>query len=169
MRTSFVLLMASMLFGCAVLADQGHSGLLCGTCRGILDTVYGLLTSDSCMLMMQIIVNSVMIPTCIQICSFFKTYEYCEQAVTTFTPVLGALTDMLNSTVICSRLSFCSDPLIVLDSDAEYVSRVLRSVPPRQVAPQISNVSGSLRVLVFTDAHIDFDYQEVNTRVYRLG
>ena len=93
-------------------------------------------------------------------CSFINPPEFCKKAVPTFSPVLHAVFDLFNSTIMCSRFSLCSDPAIVLDKDSDYISRVLRSVPPRY-SPKVANTSGTLRMLVFTDAHVDMDYQEV--------
>ena len=80
--------------------------------------------------------------------------------------MLNELATMFNSSVECARKGLCKSPIIVIDSDEEYAKRVLRDKPARP-EPRPRNISAPLKLLIFTDAHMDFNYTEVFTHRYR--
>lgn len=78
-----------------------------------------------------------------------------------FAPVVREFRFMVNSTVACTRLGMCTDYRYIVDSDAAFAKRVLYNKPVKHRPPPL-NVSTPLKVLVFSDPHIDFDYEEVS-------
>jgi len=91
-------------------------------------------------------------------CNRFTSKGYCDLLIGNFKEPITSLTYTINGTVICSRLSFCTNPRIVKDEDSAYLSRVLIDVPPRKPYESIFNVSDTYKILVFNDPHIDFKY-----------
>ena len=98
-----------------------------------------------------------------------KPYKYCTETIETFTPIIYNVLNMLNGTKICSKLSICSTPKIVIDDDSIYISRVLSSVPPRTPYSENLNSTNAYRILVFTDVHVDFDYVENSSGTCRFN
>ena len=135
-----------------ILAPIIATSPLCNLCRNSINSFYQYMTSNSSMESILTFGKWA--------CTFFQTKKYCDAVVVTFKPTIGAVLELLNGTILCSKFHFCKYPIITVDSDRKYLSRILRSVPPRQSYPNILNVSGTFKILVFTDAHVDFGYRE---------
>lgn len=72
---------------------------------------------------------------------------------------------MFEPNITCTRLWLCSDQKIVIDSDTDFAKRVLNDKPPKDRRVPL-NASKPLRILVFSDPHIDFDYMEVSLLIF---
>lgn len=68
---------------------------------------------------------------------------------------------------MCSHWGFCDNPIIIIDSDTQYVQRVLKDTPPRKNNHK-KNAARPLKILVVTDTHMDFDYIEVFSISYSI-
>lgn len=94
------------------------------------------------------------------VCSHYKTPEYCELLIGNFRKPVEALFNSINGNITCYNLFGCVNPRIVKDEDFEYFSRVLTSIPPRLPYVEGYDQSNTYKILVFTDAHMDFNYTE---------
>lgn len=125
---------------------------LCGACRLLVGLVHNILASD--------LAISIAVDIGKFICSFIQPMSQCELLVGNFRKPVASLTHALNPAPLCSRLHLCTSPRIVEDDDRAYFARVLTSVPPRLPYTGLFNVSDTYKILVFTDAHVDFSYTE---------
>ncbi len=103
-------------------------------------------------------------------CGLFKPASFCDFKVRRVVALIPTFAILLNSTVLCPQIGFCRDPVIVPAPDAAFATRVLKDRPP--ISPRHSaGVSDQppLRVLVFTDMHLDFDYMEGKSSVCDNG
>lgn len=124
----------------------------CGLCHGLFDFLASVVTNDS-------FISAIKIPA-VLICKMTKYKNLCQQMMDTFVPEIKALAYLFNSTTQCPSLGFCSSPKIITDSDAEFVKRVLKDKPIKP-EPRPYNTTKPIKLLVFTDAHLDFGYIEV--------
>jgi hypothetical protein len=89
-----------------------------------------------------------------------KNVGSCEGQINVIGPVLKEFRYMVNDTVLCTRMKICIDYKYEVDSDIEFAKRVLKDKPIRN-RPKPLNSTAPLKILVFSDPHIDFDYEEV--------
>jgi len=134
-----------------------YSGLGCKICHSIIQNFHNLLSSQESTKIFAAIFT--------KICYQIQPKMLCDQEIETFLPVWGAVTDLLNSTIICSSLNFCDNPIIIKDLDRDFLKRVLRDTPPKitrntKFHKIINEKSELMKILVFTDAHLDFGYME---------
>ncbi|MDR3548654.1 MAG: hypothetical protein P4M11_10395 [Candidatus Pacebacteria bacterium] len=176
MRTTSVCLVLACLFLCAPALRQHKQvadgqELVCGLCHSFYDFFFDLTYRADCIVSPR---HRVVIqhfkPFLKWACSLSRGKEFCDMIIDMYTPVTSELAYLLNSTVQCSLRGLCSSPMIIPDSDEAYAKRVLADRPDFPV-PRPRNTSAPLKVLVFTDPHIDFDYTEVfiHQRHFRRG
>lgn len=67
---------------------------------------------------------------------------------------------MFDDLPTCTYFKLCNQYKYVVNSDKKYGKRVLLD-KPMNFEPNPLNISKPLKILVFSDAHIDFDYMEV--------
>eukprot|EP00826_Nyctotherus_ovalis_P040240 TRINITY_DN3943_c0_g1_i2.p1 TRINITY_DN3943_c0_g1~~TRINITY_DN3943_c0_g1_i2.p1 ORF type:complete len:567 (+),score=111.55 TRINITY_DN3943_c0_g1_i2:143-1843(+) len=93
-------------------------------------------------------------------CTVFLDWKYCNGIVESYKPFLYEFCDLLNATILCNKYSLCTDYIITVDKDSDYLSRVLTSTPPRMPLNKPRGHFGTLKILVFNDVHLDPGYKE---------
>eukprot|EP00826_Nyctotherus_ovalis_P057882 TRINITY_DN7929_c0_g1_i1.p1 TRINITY_DN7929_c0_g1~~TRINITY_DN7929_c0_g1_i1.p1 ORF type:complete len:561 (-),score=134.46 TRINITY_DN7929_c0_g1_i1:106-1788(-) len=125
---------------------------LCDTCRFLINIAHNILASD-------FVIDHLIIAGK-YICSFIQPASQCELLIGNFRKPVVSIVHALNSVTLCSQMRMCTSPRVVEDEDHAYFSQVLTSVPPRLPYTGLFNVSDTYKILVFTDAHVDFSYTE---------
>jgi len=87
---------------------------------------------------------------CIQISENQYKYEF-----------LNTINSIFNPISVCFSLHFCKNPNTIPDLDNFYMNRILQATPPQNYFSHFRSESRKIRFLVFSDLHVDFEYQEV--------
>jgi len=95
------------------------------------------------------------------LCMLKFNHEFCDMAENNIVkPMLKNFVErVLYAEATCARLSFCKYPILVKDSDLEYMSRVLKNKPPVE-RPRVSKNPKKMTFIVFADVHLDYMYKE---------
>ena len=96
------------------------------------------------------------------ICPLLYDEEICIGSTMNYLPALinNLIEKVTYKEFLCSYLKLCSNPRLQLASKSEYEERILKGKPPPS-RPPFNPHSQKIKMLVFTDPHIDFKYKEV--------
>jgi sphingomyelin phosphodiesterase len=125
----------------------------CGACKWIIGTVRKVLESKWSFKIFESVAGLV--------CRFMYTKEMCDEAIggLIWPYFEGLVHKFLNETLQCKKMGMCKYPIIVKDNPNDYTYRVLKDKPQRRHVVPDSN-DGNFTFVVFTDAHVDFEYEE---------
>lgn len=98
-----------------------------------------------------------------EICRLIWNNYFCQFAeINLIVPIWKhAIARIFDSKVGCAKLGFCQFPILVLDSDKDFIRRVLADKPPVK-RPHVAPNPNKYKIVVFADPHMDYDYEEVN-------
>eukprot|EP00830_Metopus_es_P007475 TRINITY_DN170_c0_g3_i1.p1 TRINITY_DN170_c0_g3~~TRINITY_DN170_c0_g3_i1.p1 ORF type:complete len:654 (-),score=102.60 TRINITY_DN170_c0_g3_i1:24-1892(-) len=127
--------------------------LTCGMCHLFLNSFRNVLESETLFDIFKFLTEG--------LCSVFYSRYFCDTAESNIVkPILRNLVDrFLYPNITCVQLDLCKYPILTKDSDKEYADRVLKSKPP-VFRPAVEKNPEKLRIIVFTDVHIDYNYKE---------
>ena len=101
-----------------------------------------------------------------KVCMRQYTEQMCQLLLDNVVTIEGQnVAHAMDPVIICSSLNLCSSPKIVADTRSAYINRVLHDLPPidDSLPPKSRSGLPPLRMLVFTDPHIEFDYEEARS------
>ncbi len=143
-----------MLLFLLTLVHTTDPSLICSACSGSVSLAQNLLTNEVTFAILRLVV--------VRLCKTKYSEEMCSLLWTnTVTVEIRNVAKMLDPPFVCGKLGLCRSPHIVPDVTAKYIRRVLKDAPPRlSQKARRTDLNNTLRFLVFTDPHIEYDYEE---------
>ena len=98
------------------------------------------------------------------ICPIFEPFPLCSVGARRFAPIyiINTIRKLTFGSFICPYLKLCSNQKIVPQTKEQFRDKVLADKPPRKRPKLPSPGVKTLKLLIFTDTHLDPDYEEVS-------
>eukprot|EP00826_Nyctotherus_ovalis_P024870 TRINITY_DN1919_c0_g2_i2.p2 TRINITY_DN1919_c0_g2~~TRINITY_DN1919_c0_g2_i2.p2 ORF type:complete len:366 (-),score=42.16 TRINITY_DN1919_c0_g2_i2:288-1301(-) len=142
------------LLSLSIYVAASSESILCNTCIDTVQWFKSLLLSKNT----QALVKAAWM----LICSWDHVEKYYEDtAENIIKPLYHASFEVINSEEICTKISICTEFRYVEDSFKEFLNKSSLDSPPFiDYEKPASEVVNPIKILVVTDIHVDYGYQE---------